>query len=163
MTVLNSINFSVSDPYYRSAKKRVEYTVYVNDEGFEYSTGTGYIHTIKKAKKLKEGGKVLKKIELSDTDIRAVFPKVKEVLYPPFYAEVPTVESVLECLFLDAEACHSCFEDWCSECGYDTDSRKAEETYKACVQNGLKLRKALGRNYTEVKEYVRILSEGVCE
>lgn len=45
------------------------------------------------------------------------------------------------------------FEDWCSNLGYDTDSRKAEEIYKICVDYGLKLRSALGEAaLTKLKE-----------
>lgn len=36
------------------------------------------------------------------------------------------------------------FEEWASDCGYDTDSRKAEAIYRACLEIGLKLRAALG-------------------
>jgi len=31
------------------------------------------------------------------------------------------------------------FENWCSEFGYDTDSKKAEEIYNACRETGLRL------------------------
>ena len=34
------------------------------------------------------------------------------------------------------------FEDWCADYGYDTDSRKASETYEACCDTGRKLRAA---------------------
>lgn len=36
------------------------------------------------------------------------------------------------------------FENWAADYGYDTDSRKAEAIYKACLEIGLKLRAALG-------------------
>lgn len=36
------------------------------------------------------------------------------------------------------------FEAWASDLGYDPDSRKAESTYRACLETGLKLRAALG-------------------
>jgi len=38
------------------------------------------------------------------------------------------------------------FESWASEFGYDTDSRKAERTYRADVETGIKLRYALGED-----------------
>lgn len=48
----------------------------------------------------------------------------------------PSVETVLDCLASDASSVDSArgFEDFCAECGMDTDSRKAERTYKACVR-----------------------------
>jgi len=36
------------------------------------------------------------------------------------------------------------YEDWADEYGYDRDSRKGEETYRICLEIGLKLRAALG-------------------
>jgi len=36
------------------------------------------------------------------------------------------------------------FEDWASEMGYETDSRKAEKIYRECIETALKLRAALG-------------------
>ena len=57
----------------------------------------------------------------------------------------PGVVDVLSCLLLDAEVInYGSFEEWAGEFGYETDSRKAEETYRACVQHGLQLRAMLG-------------------
>jgi hypothetical protein len=39
---------------------------------------------------------------------------------------------------------YATFEEWASNLGYDTDSRKAEATYRACLDTALKLRAALG-------------------
>jgi hypothetical protein len=58
----------------------------------------------------------------------------------------PTSAEVLDCLASDAsgyENAHS-FEDWCSDYGYDTDSRKAERTYRVLGQQAHKLKKLLG-------------------
>lgn len=58
----------------------------------------------------------------------------------------PDLPGVLSCLASDASSVESDdFEDWCSELGYDTDSRKAERTYKACKAEAVKLEKFLGR------------------
>jgi hypothetical protein len=38
------------------------------------------------------------------------------------------------------------FDEWAASLGYDTDSRKAEAAYRACVETGLKLRAALGED-----------------
>lgn len=54
----------------------------------------------------------------------------------------PSLDDVLHSLVLDASACDQSFDDWCGEYGYDTDSRKALETYLACQDNATKLRKA---------------------
>lgn len=54
----------------------------------------------------------------------------------------PELSGVLSSLALDAMACDESFNDWCSNFGFDTDSRKALETYLACQENASKLRKA---------------------
>lgn len=38
----------------------------------------------------------------------------------------------------------SSFEEWARDLGYDTDSRKAEATYRACLEIALKLRNGIG-------------------
>lgn len=40
--------------------------------------------------------------------------------------------AAFECFLNDAIAGENTFEEFCGEFGYDTDSRKAEETWKAC-------------------------------
>jgi hypothetical protein len=51
----------------------------------------------------------------------------------PAVCREPTAEDVLDCLASDASGYENAgsFEEWCGEYGYDTDSRKAEKTYKA--------------------------------
>jgi hypothetical protein len=54
--------------------------------------------------------------------------------------------SVLDCLASDAAGVQNArdFSDWCAEYGYDTDSRKAERTYKACQRQAASLQRLLG-------------------
>jgi hypothetical protein len=59
----------------------------------------------------------------------------------------PTSYDMLYCLLSDASANDMSFEDFCGEFGYDLDSRKAEETYKACRKVGTKVRKLLGEDF----------------
>jgi hypothetical protein len=76
---------------------------------------------------------------------RAAFPKVwsfhgmgytpGRALPPPKFADV------LHCLLLDGQAIEAgSFEDWASDFGYDTDSRRAEDIYRACLEMGRELR-----------------------
>lgn len=60
----------------------------------------------------------------------------------------PKLDEVLDCLANDADGViaslepplsWNTFEDWCSEYGYDTDSRKAERTYKVCQKQAIEL------------------------
>lgn len=48
------------------------------------------------------------------------------------------------------------FEQWADEFGYDPDSRKAESTYRACLQIALQLRNGLGEQaLSELREAAR--------
>ena len=58
----------------------------------------------------------------------------------PYYgggaASDPTADDVVETIAMDAHALAVSFEEWCDEYGYDTDSRSAERTYRACRKLG---------------------------
>ena len=58
----------------------------------------------------------------------------------------PTAADVLDCLASDAASIENAkgFEDWASDFGYDTDSRKAEKTYNACKSQAEDLAAYLG-------------------
>ena len=64
----------------------------------------------------------------------------------------PTLDEVLETLASDSAGVDNArdFEDWCSEYGYDTDSRKAERTYKAIEKQAIALRNLLGDDYDSI-------------
>jgi hypothetical protein len=64
----------------------------------------------------------------------------------------PQVADVIYSLVMDSPAADTTFEDWCSEFGYDTDSRKALETYLLCQENGVKIRKLLGKHFAAVRD-----------
>jgi len=58
----------------------------------------------------------------------------------------PTADEVLDCLASDSASVENArdFEDWAQEFGYDTDSRKAEKTYRQCERQAEKLKRLLG-------------------
>jgi hypothetical protein len=65
----------------------------------------------------------------------------------------PDPAEVLDSLRSDAQSvdCARDFEDWASELGYDTDSRKAHASWLACMEIGRKLRFFLGADaYAEL-------------
>ena len=64
------------------------------------------------------------------------------------HKKLPTLAEVLDCLASDASGVDNAqsFEDWASEYGYDTDSRKAEKTYNICVQQAQELKALLGQD-----------------
>jgi hypothetical protein len=57
----------------------------------------------------------------------------------------PSLADVLSCLLMDAEAIdYVPFEEWANNIGENPDSRKAEATYRHCLDHGLKLRQMFG-------------------
>ncbi len=57
----------------------------------------------------------------------------------------PDLLDVLYCLVSDANVRHSAtYEEWASEYGYDEDSRKGEETYRACQKQTTDFLRVLG-------------------
>lgn len=57
----------------------------------------------------------------------------------------PEAASVIHSLALDSDVLdYPTFEEWAENFGYDSDSRKAEAIYRACLEIALKLRAGLG-------------------
>ena len=62
----------------------------------------------------------------------------------------PDAVDVLYSLTMDSGVLnYAGFENWALEYGYDTDSRSAESTYRACLEIALKLRAAIGESGLE--------------
>lgn len=68
----------------------------------------------------------------------------------------PEASGVLSCIISDADALENSFEEWAGNLGYDSDSRKALETYLVCQILGSELRSFLGISaYNELRECER--------
>lgn len=68
---------------------------------------------------------------------RPIKPKIRVMLHNDWYATpvgptAPDPEDVLASLLLDALAGTNTFEEFCSDFGYDEDSRKAEKIWHQC-------------------------------
>jgi hypothetical protein len=59
----------------------------------------------------------------------------------------PEAAGVLECLLSDATCGDESFEDFCSDMGYDEDSRRAERVYRHCKKINKSLKALLGDDY----------------
>lgn len=78
--------------------------------------------------------------------------KARPVGYKPYALTLtghdqvqPEAADVVYSLIMDSDVIeYATFEDWADSIGFDTDSRKAEQTYRACLEIGLRLRSALG-------------------
>lgn len=64
-----------------------------------------------------------------------------------FALSTPDLHGVIYSLLSDAAAGNETFPDFCSNYGYDEDSRKALETYLKCQTIGADLRRVLGADY----------------
>ena len=59
----------------------------------------------------------------------------------------PDGPDVLYSLVMDSDVIdYDGFEDWAEDMGYDSDSRKAEVIFRACMETALKLRNRLGES-----------------
>lgn len=65
------------------------------------------------------------------------------------HTHAPTLSQVVSCLLSDARSAdeNSTFESFCSEFGYDDNSRTAERVYRACQECASALRRILGEDY----------------
>lgn len=64
----------------------------------------------------------------------------------PAHREGLATADVLDCLASDAAGVENAqgFADWCGDCGYSEDSRRAEKTFKVCERQAKALRRFLG-------------------
>lgn len=109
-------------------------------ETFDYSTGIGHRAPPSKIDTLNARGKLGPSDKKNNT---IWYQRVMRELEATRKPQAPKAASVLYCLISDASASEMSFDDWCGEFGYDTDSRKALETYMACQANHTKLCKLL--------------------
>lgn len=62
----------------------------------------------------------------------------------------PKTIDVLYSLSMDSDVLESSgFEEWASNFGYETDSRKADSIYRACLEIALKLKAVIGNDGLE--------------
>lgn len=100
----------------------------------DYMAGSGHAPSYKPRTTLEENDAIIWECENGRHSFtkRPLKPDLRDVLY-----SLASDASVLDC---------SGFEDWASDLGYDTDSRKAEAIYRACLEIALKLRNTLGED-----------------
>ena len=63
------------------------------------------------------------------------------------HTEPPTVGDVRSCLISDANVGAQTFDEFCSDLGYDTDSRKAHAIWIRCAEVAPKVRAFLGDDF----------------
>ena len=77
----------------------------------------------------------------------------------PAHEKEPDIDDVLDCVILDSQGIDNArsFEDWASDFGYDTDSRKAEAIFKTCKRQRAELKRLMGNDYDSLLEHWRLL------
>jgi len=69
----------------------------------------------------------------------------------------PSSLDVIHSLVMDTRAGEETFADFCSDCGYDEDSRKAERTHDKCREQGREFRSVVGDLFTALEEMTQDL------
>jgi hypothetical protein len=131
--------------YVKEEWEHYRWLVTIGKEKFTYKTGIG--HAVKQEKCDKFGNFLAYNRR----------PKDKQTILDSgtkAFVFRPDIDHILDCLFSDAELGKTSFNDFCSDLGYSNDSIKAFDTYRACMDIGIKLRAGLGSSYQE--EYARI-------
>jgi hypothetical protein len=67
----------------------------------------------------------------------------------PAWDREPQAADVLSCLISDARSGEESFEDFCSELGYDSDSRQAERIWRTCRKVAPKVERFLADDREE--------------
>lgn len=116
------------------------WSIKINGESFSYKTGLG--HAIKLHDKYGSFRYDYKKEKKADTQY------ISETDY---LVEVQKLDSVLYCLFSDADAGMMSFSEFCDNFGYSSDSLKALDIYRECEDTAKRLRKALGTEFYNEK------------
>lgn len=72
---------------------------------------------------------------------------------------VSTIESIVENLLLDSAAINMSWDDWCGDYGYSNDSLAALDIYRACLDSGKRLRRALGESWDKWENLIEEMNQ----
>lgn len=135
---------------YRDDKewKHYAWRVTIGAESFEYCTGIGHATPF-----FTKGKMAMNK---KPTDKQCVRCENSSA-----WVHIPSADTVLDCLFSDAECGSYSFNEFCSNLGYSSDSLNALNTYRDCMTTAERLRKALGAEYqAELNRIQTMRNEG---
>lgn len=126
--------------------KHYAFRVYINEVAFDYKVGIG--HAVNRWQVKKPGQFNVKPIKPDNSVLCSVTDS---------WVKVPNIDEVLHCLFMDADCGSYSFNEFCDNMGLSNDSLKALDSYRACMDYTIKLRKALGKDYSIEKERIDAL------
>lgn len=97
-------------------------------------------------------------VTISHNGKRASFEFWGSIMSPEISTD-NDLQHAFYCFLSDAVSAKNSFEDFCSEFGYDTDSRKVESIYKACERSLAKLERLYdGDVYNLINEVQQIVN-----
>lgn len=151
MSILDTIKHEVQFQGFKADGKWDHYSwrFVINGEAFEYRTGKGHATPQNLTDRR---GNFVRRNKRPEGDYI-----VDQVTHA--WVKVPTLHSVLECLIMDAECAQDSFDDFCVNMGYETDSRKALDTYLLCQSSGVRLRKAIKHPLSEISKEIAAMEE----
>jgi hypothetical protein len=148
------MNYEIKYIRFDNETKRFEFKVFINGVSFDYWVGMGWAKYKKSFKPIEDrqylGESKLGLSQEDKTNWKRVYGD--EAWNNPLMLEVPCQWTVLDSLFLDAGCGDQTFVDFCDDLGYNNDSISALKTYMACQENGVKLRKALGKDFEKIRK-----------
>ena len=131
---VNHLGLFVGDDLHLSDK----YIVIIEGQDFEYSCGVGHRVAKMELRSCKdEFNRVYNKNPRKNkANLLMYSDELKAVSKP----KPLNIDNVLYSLILDSQAGSESFDDFCDNFGYDNDSIKANEIYRACRKNTKKVR-----------------------
>jgi hypothetical protein len=118
-------------------------------KSFDYYTGVGHRINSRTGNNFGFPSHVVNAVELAAVGIKAergmyVAKRVRGLqghsLNAKQWVVNPSAAGILYSLLSDMSALDTCFDDWCGDFGYDSDSLSALNTYQACCDGGKKIR-----------------------
>lgn len=115
-----------------------KYIVIIEGQDFEYSTGIGHRIAKTESRLCKDEFKKVmnKNPQKTKSNLLLYIDELKAVSKP----KPLNIDDVLYSLILDAQSGAESFEDFCDNFGYNEDSIKHNEIYKACQKNAKKVK-----------------------
>jgi len=156
-------------PDYNGDKYAFHYQIEVTVDGKSvysgpYSTGSGNVARFLKEKYPEafkgcfnpmSQNRTIFEVETFDKIRTATMKGKDKVAMDGFKVFYPSIDDVLWLIFVEGAGIDSftTFEDWASELGYDTDSRKALSTFETCRETAIRLRAVFDSDYDGLMDH----------
>ena len=130
--LVNHLGLFVNDDLYIQDR----YIVLIEGQDFEYSCGIGHRIELDRFRK-KAFQKIMNKNpQKNKANLLMYIDELKKVSKP----KPLNIDDILYSLILDSQFSNETFDDFCDNFGYNNDSIKANEIYRACQKNSKKVK-----------------------